>query len=254
MYIKILGCSGGIGSNDSTTALHVGARTLIDAGSGLLKLSQKELIQIDTIFFTHSHLDHVLGLPLLLDSVGLARKKPLTVYALKATILSIKKHIFNNVIWPDFTKIPSAKNPVVVFKEIKALQTIRMDGFNITAVPANHSVPAIGYHVTSKKRSLIFTGDTTHCPSLITYINKLDRLDDLIIETAFLNKEVKLAELSKHYYPTLLIKDAHHMKKRPAIFITHLKPGYENAIMKEIEKGNQGLAIKRLKENQLFTL
>jgi cAMP phosphodiesterase len=79
---------------------------LIDAGSGVTRLSLEQLVAIDHVFITHSHLDHILALPLLLDSVGGMRDHPVTVYALDAVIEILRQDIFNWRVWPDFTEVP----------------------------------------------------------------------------------------------------------------------------------------------------
>ena len=110
MRLRVLGCSGGIGGRHlRTTSFLVDHDVLLDAGSGVGDLSLAELTQIDHIFVTHSHLDHVTSIPFLVDTVGGMRTRPVTVYTSGATIEILKHHLFNWAIWPDFTEIPSAE-------------------------------------------------------------------------------------------------------------------------------------------------
>ena len=96
MRLRVLGCSGGIGGRHlRTTSFLVDHDVLIDAGSGLGDLPLAELTQIDHIFVTHSHLDHVTSIPFLVDTVGGMRSKPLTLYTTSATIEILKNHLFN---------------------------------------------------------------------------------------------------------------------------------------------------------------
>ena len=81
MRVKILGCSGGIGGNLRTTSMLVDEDILIDAGTGVGDLSMEELIKIDHILITHSHLDHIAFIPLLIDTVMGFREEPITVHA-----------------------------------------------------------------------------------------------------------------------------------------------------------------------------
>lgn len=84
MKLTVLGCDGGIGGARHTTCLKLGAHALIDAGTGLGSLSLAEMAAIDHVFLSHAHLDHVALLPLLVDSVGAARTRPLEVHGLPA--------------------------------------------------------------------------------------------------------------------------------------------------------------------------
>ena len=96
MKLRVLGCSGGIGGRTfRTTSMLVDEDVLIDAGTGAADLSLSALSRIDHVFLTHSHLDHISSLPLILDAVFSRRKQALTVYALSETIAVLKKHIFN---------------------------------------------------------------------------------------------------------------------------------------------------------------
>ena len=118
MKITVLGCSGGIGSGRHTTCLLVDDDVLIDAGTGITTLTLEQLARIDHIFITHSHLDHVLGLPLLLDSVGEQRKQPVIVHALPEVLAILSEHMFNWKLWPDFRVIPDESAPWLRFEAL----------------------------------------------------------------------------------------------------------------------------------------
>jgi len=118
MRVRVLGCSGGIGGARHTTSLLIDDDCLIDAGSGALRLSLDELARIEHVFLTHSHLDHVLALPLLLDSVSGLRERPVTVHATAETLAILRAHLFNWLIWPDFNRIPDAERPFMVYRTI----------------------------------------------------------------------------------------------------------------------------------------
>ena len=111
MKVRILGCSGGIGGcHLRTTSIMVDHDILIDAGTGLGDLSIPELAQINHLFLTHTHLDHIACLPLMVDTVGDMRERPLTVHATEAVIEILHAHVFNWLIWPDFCEIPSSQD------------------------------------------------------------------------------------------------------------------------------------------------
>ena len=117
MKVRILGCSGGIGGRHlRTTSMLVDHDILIDAGTGVADLSLAELAMIDHVFITHSHLDHLAALPLMIDSVADMRGKPVTVYGTDATLEIIQNHIFNWAIWPDFSEISIRENAVMQYK------------------------------------------------------------------------------------------------------------------------------------------
>jgi ribonuclease BN (tRNA processing enzyme) len=255
MKIKILGCNGGIGGkNARTTSMLVDDDILIDAGTGVGDLSIEELAKIDHVFVTHAHLDHIACLPLIPDSVGDMRSRPLKVYATSETQAAIRQHIFNWIIWPDFSEIPSKEKPFMQFCTVQVGEPVQLNGRSITALPARHTVPAVGYHLDSGTASLVFTGDTTSHDELWKSVNLIDNLRYLIIETAFANKERPLAILSKHLCPSLLAEELHKLSSLPEVFITHLKPGQASVIMQEIEQTAGRHNPDMLQNGQIFEL
>jgi ribonuclease BN (tRNA processing enzyme) len=252
MKLRVLGCSGGMGGNLHTTSLLLDHDVLIDAGTGVVGLSLTELSMIDHVFVTHSHLDHIACIPLLVDSVSFMRDKPLTIYATAATLETLQQHIFNWKIWPDFTQIPNPQQPFMRFQAIELGKTISLNGRKITPLPANHVVPAVGFQLDSGGASLVFSGDTTTNDALWKVLNRIDNMRYLIIETAFSNAEKDLAVLSKHLCPSLLAEDLRKLKLHPEIYITHLKPGEVELTMQEVAECVQGRSPRMLQNGQVF--
>lgn len=252
MKLRVLGCSGGIGGNLRTTSFLLDRDVLIDAGTGVGELSLTELTAIDHVFVTHSHLDHIASIPFMVDSVGFMRDHPLTVYASAETLDILRQHIFNWKIWPDFSEIPSAKRPYMRYQPIEMGETVVLNGRKITPVPANHVVPAVGYHLDSGKASLVFSGDTTTNDAFWKVVNKIKNLRYLIIESAFTNGEKDLAVISKHLCPSLLAEELAKLKRDAQVFITHIKPGEMELTMREVEECVQGLRPRMLLNNQEF--
>ncbi|MGD8842817.1 MAG: 3',5'-cyclic-nucleotide phosphodiesterase, partial [Gammaproteobacteria bacterium] len=147
MELKVLGCSGGIGGNLSTTSLWVDDDILIDGGTGLSELSLEEMSRIRHIFVTHSHLDHIAGIPMLLDSVFDTLRQPLVLHAREETVHVLRKHIFNWQVWPDFSALPSPERPVLRFEVMNPGDSVHIGARTVEMIDVNHSVPAAGYRV-----------------------------------------------------------------------------------------------------------
>ena len=237
MRLRVLGCSGGIGGRHlRTTSFLVDSDVLIDAGTGVGDLTLAELSQIDHIFITHSHLDHVTSIPFLVDTVGGMRSRPLVVHATGATLEILRNHLFNWAIWPDFSEIPTPEAPFLRYEEITTGSPVVLSGRRFTAIPARHTVPAVGYHLDSGVASLVFTGDTGPNDDLWKIVNRIANLKFLIVETAFSNKERHLAEISRHLCPATLAEELAKLERNAEIYITHLKPGEIEPTMLEIEE------------------
>ncbi len=256
MKIRVLGCSGGIGGRHlRTTSILVDNDILVDCGTGVADLSIAELAQIDHVFLTHSHVDHIACLPLMIDTVGDMRNRPLTVHALPAVTAILRTHVFNWAVWPDFAEIPAPESARLRFASLSVGQAVDCGSDRrIVPLPANHTVPAVAFQLDSGRASLVFSGDTGPCPAFWQAVNAIDNLRTLIIETAFSNRERRLAETSLHLCPNMLKEELGRLQLRPEIFITHLKPGQIELTMEEIEEGIGEFRPRMLQNNQVFEL
>jgi ribonuclease BN (tRNA processing enzyme) len=238
--VRVLGCSGAIAKGCRTTSFLVDSDLLVDAGTGVGDLTLDQMRGVHHVLLTHSHLDHVAALPLMVDAVASGLTRPIEVHALPGTIDALKTHLFNDVIWPDFSRIPSPEKAFVRFREINVGDVLEIGGKRIEVLPAVHTVPAVGFAVTGGKASWVFTGDTARNPAFWRRFNQLD-VAALVIETAFSNREKELAERSLHLSPQALSDELEFIAKdkRFPIYITHTKPAETDLIMSEIQRFDQ---------------
>jgi ribonuclease BN (tRNA processing enzyme) len=263
MRVSVLGCSGAIAKDSRTTSFLIDGDLLVDAGTGVGDLSLEEMRGIRSVLLTHSHLDHVAALPLMVDSIAALLDEPIHVYALPGTIAALKAHIFNNVIWPDFSRIPTPQCPFVSFHEIQVGQTLRFHDKSVEVLPAVHTVPACGFAVSAGQGYWVFTGDTERNPAFWRRVNQLE-VAALVIETAFSNREKDLAQRSLHLSPYSLAEelDCIDRNKHFPIYITHTKPAETELIMAEIQRFdpthpsglNVSHDIRWLRAGQVFDL
>jgi ribonuclease BN (tRNA processing enzyme) len=160
-----------------------------------------------------------------------------SVMSITEVISALQNNMFNDVIWPDFTKIPSAENPVIKFTTIIPYKEYFVKDYSITAVPVNHTVPTVGYMVQSKGKTVVYTGDTGPTEEIWSYCSGADAL---IVEVSFPDSMKSMAQLTKHLTASLLVEELGKIAVLPKqILITHPKPQYYDIILKEV----QGLGI-----------
>ncbi len=261
MQIRVLGCSGSIAAGNRTTSFLLDDDTLIDAGTGVGDLTLDELTRIDRIFVSHSHLDHVLAIGLLADSVarrrGAARRPPIDVHALPETLQALRTHVFNGVIWPDFSRLPDAEHPVLRFVPIEVGQVLEFDARCIEVLSAHHTVPAVGFAVrrsaATPQPAWVFSGDTGPNPALWQRLARM-RVATLVIETAFGDEDIELARISRHLSPALLCKELEQLDQAADVYITHVKPGELQAVMAEIGRLETPHRIRQLVAGQVMHL
>jgi len=261
MNIRVLGCSGAIAAGYKTTAFLLDEDVLIDAGTGVGDLPLDALAAVDHILLSHSHLDHVLGIPLLADAVlrlrAAAGRPPIRVHALPETLQALREHIFNGVIWPDFTVLPSREAPVLSFHPFQIGDRLDLGGRSIEVLSAAHTVPAVGFAVDGGAAGghahWVYTGDTGPNPALWQRLADL-RLSHLVIETAFSDDEAQLAHISQHLCPADLGRELAQLAGSVDVRITHIKPGEVDAVMQGVQALASSHRITALQAGQQMVL
>ncbi|HWH80950.1 MAG TPA: 3',5'-cyclic-nucleotide phosphodiesterase [Burkholderiaceae bacterium] len=263
MILNVLGCSGSIAARCKTTAFLLDGDVLIDAGTGVGDLELDAMARIDHILISHSHLDHVLSIGLIADAVMRLRdaqgRGTIQVHALPETIAALRTHIFNGVIWPDFTRLPSAEQPMLTLVPFAVGDVLELNGKRIEVLSAAHTVPAVGFAVdggtdpaTSQPRGWwVFTGDTGPNPLLWERLRRM-KVADLVIETAFSDEERQLARISRHLCPAALGHELAQLEGSVNVHITHIKPGESEAVMAEIERLGSPHRIRALGAGQVM--
>lgn len=238
--IKILGAHGAKSFELNTTCIQLTDTITIDAGNILKSLGDDAKL-INKIFVTHSHLDHIIDIPLLIDSYYEEIKEPIVIYAIKGTIDDLKQNIFNNQIWPDFSKIKLAQSDKnsIEFKEIDYGDIFEFDGVSIKVIKNNHTSSSCGLVITKDEASLLFTSDTYKCDDIWDEVNSNHSIKSVIIDVSFPSDFEELAKLSHHLTPKLLKEELLKLKRNDVtIFVNHVKPLYLDEIKKELKNFN----------------
>jgi HD-GYP domain-containing protein (c-di-GMP phosphodiesterase class II)/phosphoribosyl 1,2-cyclic phosphodiesterase len=234
--IKILGAYGAKTLDTAMTCLQVDNETLIDAGNILHALNQ-DAKHISHIFLTHSHLDHIVDIPFLIDIFFEGRIKPITIYGLEGTIEAVKKHIFNWEIWPDFSKIllTNGIDNSIRFQVLELDEEISVNGTTYKPIKTNHTDSSCGYVITKQNQATFFTADTYKCPRIWEEVNNNEKIKSVIIDVSFPSVLDQLAKDSKHLTPDVLYEELQELQRDDVtIFINHLKPIFIDDIKDEI--------------------
>jgi cAMP phosphodiesterase len=250
MKLQVLGSAGGIGGREQfTTCLRLDEDILFDAGTGVSVLGLEQIAGIRHVFLTHGHLDHVAGLALLADTILGARGGPVTVHASEQVIDSLKTHLFNWVLWPDFAALPDVRNPVLRWAPLAAGQRIEIGGRTVVPHAVNHSAGSVAYRVRASQPEgsggFLFSGDMCSTPALWTALMHDEGLRQVIVDCSFPNAEAALAARSGHFCPSSLLADISAMQRSIEFLICHLKPGQEERIMDELNVGDRAFKALR---------
>lgn len=234
MKLRVLGSAGAEFPDFRPPAFLIDDCLLLDAGTIGSVLIEHEQWNIGNIFITHAHLDHIRALPALADNIIIKNiRHTVQVYSIQPVITALCDHLFNGLIWPDFTRLPSESSPVISLNPISAGHDYTIDGYAIKAVPVNHTVPTVGYLVEKDGIRLAYTGDTGPTEEFWRHASGADAL---IVEVSFPNNMESMAMMTRHLTSAMLLKELEKIEKLPhRILITHPKPQYYETIRQEID-------------------
>jgi 3',5'-cyclic-nucleotide phosphodiesterase len=238
MELTVLGCHGGESSRHRTTAFMLDERLVIDAGSITRELTLEDQLRIDTVLVTHAHLDHVRDLATLSDNRCQLDADPLTIAATRSTIEHLQRHFFNDCLWPDFTRIPSAQAPTIRFAEIPLEQPTAVMGYEVTAVAVDHTVDCAAFVIRDAAGAIAISGDTGPTDRLWEVLNATPDLKALLMEVSFPDRIESLATQSGHHTPRTLKEDLLKFRSPQdlATLLYHIKPAFQSEVEKECAK------------------
>lgn len=236
MKVELLGTYGGSTNSNYLTSFLVDEELAIDAGSLVQTLDLERQKNIRDILISHTHLDHTLSLPFLADNMFGEKDEPIRIWASEKVIQALKAHIFNEVTWPDFSELPTKENPTIVFCPIEAEKTFTIGHLQVTPVLVTHVVPTFGFVIecTRSNVSMVYTSDTTTTDRLWEVANGLRNLKAVIADCSFPNAYDELARISGHMTPKMLGEDLKKLKHTCEILVYHLKPNFEEVLLKEL--------------------
>lgn len=252
MKLEILGCSGGVGHGLKTTTFLIDDSLLLDAGTGVELLKMDQMLAIRDVVITHAHIDHIIGLPLMLATIYDQHQQPIDVYALPEVIEALEQHIFNWTIWPDYTQLPENK-PIIRLHKVNVGDRLQLQGKTIEVLPAVHPTPTVGYFIEHQGASFAFTGDSGINDPLWPILNQY-KPDTVIIDVSFTDEVDELARLSGHLTPSHLADQLKGFKHPARVLITHLKPGFEDTIMQQCRQLLPDWQIDRLHHGDLLNI
>lgn len=211
----------------------------VDAGSIALALSAEQRESVRDILVTHPHMDHIASLPIFIDDLYPTLKSPIRIYATQEVIDLLERDIFNWNVYPRFSELKNDFGPVVEYVPIATGQEFRVAHLTVTAVSVNHIVPTVGLVVSDGRSTVAFSSDTSETEEFWELINRVPRVNAILIEASFPNSMAKLAEVSRHFTPASLHHELRKLNHNGLdILAVHIKPAYRQTIIDELNALN----------------
>jgi ribonuclease BN (tRNA processing enzyme) len=242
MKIEVLGSYGGESEGRRMTCLVIDDSVALDAGSLSQALPVERQQQVQSIVLSHSHMDHTTSLPFFVENVFGKLRDAVEIYASPATVYAVRKHLFNNDVWPDFTRIPNHLLPALRFHELADEVPFEVGGVKFTPIPVNHLVPTYGYLIERGGSKVLWSSDTGPTRRFWEIANSIPDLAAVCLEVSFDNRLQPIADLSLHLTPQTLAVEIRQLQRKVPILLHHLKPTCQDRIREEIRAlGNPDL-------------
>jgi ribonuclease BN (tRNA processing enzyme) len=233
MRVKILGAHQGESRDFRFISMLVDGRLAVDAGGLTTTLSLDEQMAVEAVLLTHRHFDHIKDLPLLAHNT--LQSKSLQLYCTKDTRESLQKHIFNDVIWPSMREEAEGYNPII-FNEVVPGEAFELLGYEVLALKMPHTVPTVGYSISSNGKCIFYTADTRSNgdPPWLEI-----RPDVLVVETTMSSEFDEQARRFKHMTPVALQHELRAFRDKqgyfPRTICVHINPKHERKVKEEIQ-------------------
>ena len=214
-------------------------RVAIDAGCLAFACTDLQREQVRDIVLTHTHLDHIAGLPLYIDDLFARLREPIRIHATREMIDILERDMFNWSIYPRFSELTNEHGPVVKYCEFERGSTINVKHLNVQSVAVNHKVSATGYIVSDDDVSVMITGDTAETDDIWTGANAMSNLKAVFVECAFPDEMGELATVSNHLTPSRLKGELDKLENHDCpIFVINIKPMYRDIVIAQIKSAD----------------
>lgn len=253
MEWRILGSFGGSSPSCRMTSFLVDGQLALDAGSLTQALTLEEQQGVARIALSHSHLDHVASIPFLVENVFANGSRTLEILLTPEVHRTVKRHLFNNDLWPDFTRIPSQLSPAVKLVEIQPRTPFTLNHLTLTPIPVNHTVPTCGFLVEERGGgAVLFTSDTGPSDEVWAWANRCQNLKAVIVEVSFPTRLQRVADVSLHLTPTTLATELAKLHRQVPVYLYHLKPGHLEELRAELSQARFPHPVEELRQGETY--
>ncbi len=258
MEFRVLGSFGGDSPVCRMTSFLVDGCVAVDAGAITRALTIDEQRRVRHVLITHTHMDHTTTLPFLIENSFGSNDRPVSIFCTKRVLAGVRRHVFNNDTWPDFTRIPNHLYPSVRFEEIEIERPFLITGLpsgdlEVTAIEVNHIVPTTGLLLRQGSSSIIFTSDTGPTDRIWEVANQTADLRALITEVSFPNRLQNVADVSLHLTPATLARELAKLEREVEVYLYHYKPPYVEELREEIAATALPHPVTELEQDAVYT-
>jgi ribonuclease BN (tRNA processing enzyme) len=258
MEFRVLGSFGGDSPDCRMTSFLIDGQVAVDAGAITRALTIEEQRRVRHVLITHTHMDHTNTLPFLIENSFGSSDQPVSIFCTKRVLANVRRHLFNNDTWPDFTRIPNHLYPSVRFEEIEVetpfeITDLPGGSLEVMAIEVHHIVPTTGLLLRQGSSSVIFTSDTGPTSRIWEIANDTEDLAAIITEVSFPNRMQDVADVSLHLTPKTLGVELAKLDREIPVYLYHFKPPYVDELRKELAATELPATVEELEQDRVYT-
>ena len=178
-----------------TTTLVIDGELALDAGALGWFAPPDEQARVRHVLLTHSHIDHVAGLPIFIDNVYQLRDEPPIVLGTPATLRALQSHVFNDTLMPDFVELGRRMPPFFQWQSLTPGVPVSLGRYTATPHAVDHTVPTVAFTIDDGTDAVAVVTDTAPVPALLELLASWPRLVAVYLEASFPTRMARLARL-----------------------------------------------------------
>lgn len=233
MQVRVVGAAAAVAGHPLSTFVIDGVLA-VDAGALGWFDAPEVQARVRDVLLTHAHIDHVAGLPGLLENVYRLSTAPPTVHGSDATLAALQNHLFNDVLMPDFIGMSRHLPPFLKVVPIAERQAFPVGPYSVTALDVDHTVPTLAFVIDDGTSAVAFVTDTGPIPLVLADLIPHPRLKAVFLEASFPNSMNQLAAVSKHLTSAQFLEAARHFPPSVPVYAIHMKVRFFDEIRGEL--------------------
>lgn len=260
MDLRVLGGYGSPGVYQRPSSFLINGRTLLDAGTVPGALTVPEQLAVEHALISHAHLDHIVGLAFLAETLALINEaeqhvppRPLAVLSTQPVLGTLQASVFNNTAWPDFSRIPP-QGPVLAYGDLAEGRERRVGELWVTPVAVHHTIPTCGFIIHDGRTGLAYSADTGPTTAIWQTARACPGLGAIILECSFPNRLDKLAEVAGHLTPRLIEREMDKLPPDVPVWIFHVKAPFFEETGGELARIHGASRLVLLEQGKTYTL
>lgn len=227
--------TGAVSQHQRLTCFVINDSLAIDAGSLAFSCTSKQREQIRDVVISHTHLDHIAGLPIFIDDLFARLTEPVRVHVTRKMADSLEKYLFNWDIYPKFSELRNDNCTAMEYRYFEPGVKFEAAGLEITAVLVNHNNPSAGFIISDGNSSIGITGDTAETEDIWRAFAECENLKAIFVECAFPNEMDGLAAASHHLTPKRLADELGKFAKPDCtVYVSNIKAMYRERVVEEL--------------------